>query len=216
MEWKMKNKQTTILLLIIIGFVLSCRMFSGSQSNSSQANSSNANSTTTAEMPKNPRRAYIDIKGDDIQNLNKGLTPSAPCGYLANILKKSPSRYAEYKGSGSYDCRTEFPMVNGSSFSYSASGNKDYISVLEFKQLVGGKNTSDQSTKMLALEITNIEDVLQQATGQKLPKEVTDAFVNKTELKYVFEDASASKPRAYQLKVFFLSSGSNYVMIYFE
>lgn len=177
---------------------------------------SNTNTTTTAEAPKDVSRTYVEIPGDDIKNLNKGLTPSAPCGYLESILKKSPTPYKEYKD-GAYDCSTSFLMVNGSSFRYSGSGNKDYISVLTFSQTVGAKTSFDTETKMLGLMIGNVADALKQATGQTLPKEVTEAIIDKKDLKYAFNDGTTSKPRAYQLQVFYLSSGNTYyVMIYFE
>ncbi|HRH43458.1 MAG TPA: hypothetical protein PKY82_17645 [Pyrinomonadaceae bacterium] len=186
------------------------------ESSSKTEAKTNTNTTTTTEAPKDAPRTFTEILGDDIKNLNKGLTPSEPCGYLQNILKKTPTEYKEYKD-GAYNCSTEFLMINGSSFRYSGSGNKDYISVLTFYQTIGKKTSSDNEIKMLGLMVGNIADALKQASGQTLPKEVSDALAYKKDLKYVFNDETTSKPRAYQLQVFTLASTNTYiVMIYFE
>lgn len=219
----MKNKLSVLNLTLVAMCMIStlaCGFLNRIRNNSSNisANSeakTNKNTPTVSDAPKDAPRTYLQINGDEIKNLNKGLTPSEPCGYLQDFLKKTPTPYKEYKNSGSYECNTEFLMINNASFRYSASGNKDYISVLSFSQNVGAKNSVDQTTTMLGLMIGNIADVLKKVSGQTLPKELTNAIADKKELKYVFNDGTTSKPRAYQLQVFNITN-SYYVMIYFE
>ena len=210
----MMKKLLMITTVIFVIWTTACQ-----KADTSAKPEAKTNTNPTADAPKNSSGNYVFIADTDVKNLNKGLTPSVPCSYLEKILKQAPSPYSEEYSGGEYKCFSQYLMLKESEFEYSAHGNKDYISGLRFSQTIGAKVSSDNATKMLGLMLGNMADVLKQATGQTLPKEVAGALADKKELKYVFDDGTSAKPRAYQLhfKHFDFKTYEVYVVwIYFE
>lgn len=183
----MKRIVHQIALAALAVFALACQT---QDANRGQTNQTGPNTSANSSLATEKTSA------------SKGLKPPAPCGFLETSLQMKAGEYKALDET-SYYCQQVKPLVNSSGFDYRARGNSSVINELYLALNLSTRNNETQNGDLHKLLALAAAEVLDEATGQQLPDEVSAAILaNETrEVTLPADDASADKPQVKTVSV---------------
>ena len=183
----MKKIVHHMILAAVALFALACQNQDANKTQTNQtATTPNVNSKTASEKT----------------SVSRGLAPSAPCGFLEASLQMKAGEYKALDET-SYYCQQVKPLVNSSGFDYRARGNSSEVNELYLALNLSTRNNETQNGDLHKLLALAAAEVLDEATGQQLPEEVSTAILSNETRDFILpaDGAGADKPRVKTVSV---------------
>lgn len=133
---------------------------------------------------------------------SKGLKPPEPCGFLEKSLQMKAGDYKAIDET-SYYCQQTKLFVNYSGFEYRALGSSSEIKELYLALNLSTRNNEKQNADLHRLLALSAAELLDTATGQKLPDEAATAILSDETKEFTLaaDGAGADRPRIKSISV---------------